>query len=45
MVALRTCKAEVVVGLPEGVAERLSAEEKEWMTTGKYGLVQCYLKR
>ncbi|KAF8335911.1 DUF89 domain-containing protein [Cantharellus anzutake] len=39
ILSLRTCKAEVVVGLEEGVAERLSATEPGWRVTGKYGLI------
>jgi hypothetical protein len=43
MVALRTCKAEVVVGLPEGVAPRLFAADPTWMVNGRRGLIQARL--
>lgn len=37
LLSLRTCKADVVVGLDEGVAERLDADknEKGWRVNGK----------
>jgi len=40
LLSLRTCKADVVVGLEEGVAERLdgSADDK-WRINGKYALI------
>lgn len=50
--ALRTCKADVVVGLPEGEDERLratqikngsgagTAEERRWAWSGKWAVVQ-----
>lgn len=37
---LRTCKADIVCGLPEGLAEKLSQESDDWKTSGKYGLIQ-----
>ncbi|KDQ17073.1 hypothetical protein BOTBODRAFT_30461, partial [Botryobasidium botryosum FD-172 SS1] len=41
LLSLRTCKADVVVGLEEGVAGRLDADESEkgWRINGKYGLI------
>ncbi|KAF8596598.1 DUF89 domain-containing protein [Ceratobasidium sp. AG-I] len=41
ILSLRTCKADVVVGLAPGVAENLDADEKEkgWRAGGKYGLI------
>ncbi|CAE6442710.1 unnamed protein product [Rhizoctonia solani] len=41
LLSLRTCKADVVVGLSPGVAERLDSDpkEKEWRASGKYGLI------
>jgi len=44
VLALRTCKADVVVGLPEGVDERLRAEGKnkearEWAWSGQWAVV------
>ena len=38
--SLRTLKADVVVGLEAGVAERLNDEDKDWMVTGKYAVIQ-----
>ncbi|KAF3926125.1 hypothetical protein ABW21_db0209596 [Orbilia brochopaga] len=47
--ALRTCKADVVVGLPEGTDERLRKEDhdnanepekRKWSWSGKYAVVQ-----
>ncbi|EWC47698.1 hypothetical protein DRE_02898 [Drechslerella stenobrocha 248] len=47
--ALRTCKADVVVGLPEGTDERLRREDpdninepekRKWSWSGKYAVVQ-----
>jgi hypothetical protein len=32
-------KSDLVSGLPEGKSERL-ASEKDWMTSGEYGLIQ-----
>lgn len=34
--ALRTAKADVCVGLPEGMEDKL---EKDWAWTGKYGVI------
>jgi damage-control phosphatase, subfamily III len=46
--ALRTCKADVVVGLPEGEDERIRQTEggggdtgaRKWAWTGKWAVVQ-----
>lgn len=40
LVALRTLKAELIVGLPVGRAEELKAQDRDWMIDGKRGLVQ-----
>ncbi|ORY16135.1 hypothetical protein BCR34DRAFT_597932 [Clohesyomyces aquaticus] len=48
VLALRTCKADVVVGLPEGEDERLKATEggggdsgaRKWAWSGKWAVVQ-----
>ncbi|HSN77818.1 MAG TPA: ARMT1-like domain-containing protein [Anaerolineae bacterium] len=40
-VALRTLKGEIMVGLATGQAERLSAEDPDWMINGKRGVVHC----
>lgn len=48
-VALRTCKSDTIAGLPAGLAARVveweraqgrSAEGWEWMTDGRYAMVQ-----
>lgn len=38
--ALRTIKAEVVVGLEEGKAEEAMSADKNWMITGEYAVIQ-----
>ncbi|KAK9700552.1 Damage-control phosphatase ARMT1-like domain [Popillia japonica] len=38
--ALRTVKAHIICGLPEGLAEDLDEKENDWLITGKYGLIQ-----
>jgi uncharacterized protein with ATP-grasp and redox domains len=43
LVALRTCKAEVMVGLPPGVAARLGATDPSWMVNGRRGVIQARL--
>ncbi|RIA84697.1 hypothetical protein C1645_783524 [Glomus cerebriforme] len=40
ILALRTNKAHVIVGLPGGIEEKLSATEADWMVSGKYAVVQ-----
>lgn len=37
---LRTLKADMVCGLPEGVAEETEAKDQDWMISGKYGVIQ-----
>lgn len=37
--ALRTLKGELIVGLPEGLAERLAAEDPTWLINGERGLI------
>jgi hypothetical protein len=41
--ALRTMKAEVVVGLPAGLAAELNARDPKWMVDGRRGLIQARL--
>ena len=48
--ALRTCKADVVVGLPPGLDEKLRATDgggdasgsRKWAWSGKWAVVQFY---
>lgn len=40
VVALRTCKAEVAVGVPDDVAARALARDPGWLTSGRFGMVQ-----
>lgn len=37
---LRTLKADLVCGLPQGKAEELQRLDTEWMCTGEYGVIQ-----
>ena len=39
--ALRTPKAEIIVGLRPGEAERLQAEDPAWLVNGQRGIVQA----
>ena len=41
VVALRTCKSEVVVGLDAATVARLDAAEPRWRVSGRHGLVQA----
>ena len=43
LVALRTLKAEIIVGLQPGQVERLQAEDPAWLVNGRRGLIQCRL--
>ncbi len=43
LLALRTLKAEEIVGLREGEAEELGRTEPDWMVNGKRGVVQARL--
>ncbi len=45
IVALRTTKAEVMVGLQPGQAERLAAEDADWLINGRRGVIQARLSR
>lgn len=40
LVTLRTVKADIICGLKPGIAEERTAEEPEWMRTGKWSLIQ-----
>jgi uncharacterized protein with ATP-grasp and redox domains len=41
VVALRTLKAELIVGLGQGDAERLGQSDPKWMVNGRRGVVQA----
>lgn len=43
VVALRTFKAELVVGLAPGQAEQAAAEDPNWLVNGKRGVIQARL--
>jgi uncharacterized protein with ATP-grasp and redox domains len=43
VVALRTFKAEIVVGLRPGQAERLVAEDPAWLVNGRRGVIQSWV--
>ena len=45
VVALRTLKAELIVGLRDGEAERFDAQDPAWRTNGKRGVVQFFNPR
>jgi uncharacterized protein with ATP-grasp and redox domains len=40
IVFLRTCKSEVLAGLTAGQVEELAAIEPDWVTNGKWGVIQ-----
>lgn len=42
--ALRTLKADLVTGLPPGAADRAAREDKNWMVTGQYAVLQVHNK-
>ena len=41
ILALRTLKSDVVMGLPKGLAEKLEATDTQWRVNGKRGLIQA----
>lgn len=43
LAALRTLKAEIIVGLKPGDAERLCGEDPSWLVNGRRGVVQARL--
>ncbi|WWC67453.1 uncharacterized protein I206_101361 [Kwoniella pini CBS 10737] len=45
LLSLRTNKADTIVGLEEGVAERLDKEDPDWRISGKYAVVSFSEKR
>ncbi|KAF4519307.1 hypothetical protein B566_EDAN005246, partial [Ephemera danica] len=40
LLTLRTLKSDVVSGLPEGLAERLSVEHPNWLISGDFAVIQ-----
>lgn len=42
LLALRTLKAEVVVGLSEARLQEVQAQDPEWMINGHWGVIQFY---
>ena len=40
VLAVRTAKADVMVGLEEGQAEAVSDKDETWMVTGQWGVIQ-----
>ncbi len=40
LLILRTLKGEIMTGLKEGQAEKLAAEDPEWLTDGRRGIIQ-----
>jgi len=43
LVALRTLKGEIIVGLQKGEAERLTAIDPTWLVNGQRGVIQARL--
>ena len=44
LLILRTLKGEIIVGLKRGIAEKIEAEDPDWLTNGKRGIIQ-YIER
>lgn len=40
LLALRTCKAEVIAGLAEEQVEALNAQDPDWLVSGEWGVMQ-----
>jgi len=40
LLILRTLKGEIIVGLKRGQAEKIEAEDPDWLTNGKRGIIQ-----
>lgn len=45
ILSLRTVKSDICVGLSPSKIETLFKEDKDWMTTGQYGLIQIYVSK
>lgn len=39
LIALRTLKSDITCGLPEGLAERISQTDPDWLKIGKYAVI------
>lgn len=44
-VALRTLKAEIIVGLEDGLAQQLNAQDADWRVNGRRGVIQSNLSK
>ena len=40
LVAVRTCKSPVIVGVSTRVQQKAKSEDSNWLVNGKYGLIQ-----
>eukprot|EP01102_Stenamoeba_stenopodia_P018350 TRINITY_DN6711_c0_g1_i4.p1 TRINITY_DN6711_c0_g1~~TRINITY_DN6711_c0_g1_i4.p1 ORF type:complete len:437 (-),score=98.63 TRINITY_DN6711_c0_g1_i4:26-1336(-) len=40
VLALRTCKADIAVGIPQEDVDRVSSEDPQWLVNGQWGLIQ-----
>ena len=45
VLAIRTAKADVMVGLEDGVAETVTCQDPTWMLTGQWGVIQFAQKQ
>ena len=45
LLLLRTLKSEVLIGLPVAKVERLNSAEVDWLTSGRYGVIQFHNPR
>ena len=43
LLALRTLKSEIIVGLAEGQSDAPAAQDPDWLTNGKWGVIQFAL--
>lgn len=41
LIALRTLKSDITCGLPEGLAERISTTDPDWLKIGKYAVIHA----
>jgi len=42
LTALRTLKSELIVGLRDGQAQEISANDPDWLINGRWGIIQNY---